>query len=388
MAYPNPYSRVWLDTVIQERPTREALRQQYIGLEYFPMKRVWEYQVVWDIMMSGNRQAGIYAHDGTPIPGQGYDYKSMMSDVSHIMASRTINPNTVLQLRQAGELSVHNTLTRSHRARLLSEIVDKIGECQDRVESTIEYLCMQALQGTITWPPVDDDGNAISNPPAPWGNVGISLDLGFRSTFVQDATSLTGWNSETGGQYVWSNTTSSTPRADLDVISTLYRETTGMSMEGATLLMSYTMLRYLGKNAELLKWVHDTTNGGYNPSLLSENEVRKIIQTELGWNIRLYDAIWTYQSGIGNTSGPTTENQVRFLPRGKVIIIPQGILGEGNSSFAVAPDIGAPNGENMGLYTWSDGIEKPPWTREVGCGIHGFPLLKSTTELFIFSALS
>ena len=388
MAYPNPFSRVWMDTVIKENPTREALRQQYIGLEFFPMKRVWEYQVVWDIMLSGNRMAGIYAHDGTPIPGQGYDFKSMMSDVMHIMASRTINPNTVLQLRQMGELSVHNTLMTSHRQRLLAEIAKKIGECQDRVESVIEYLCMQTLQGSITWPPKDDDGNVIANAPAAWGNVSFTLDLGFRSGFNQDATTLTGWQSEAGGQKVWSDTTNATPRHDLDLINTYYQETTGIPMEGATILMSRTMLRYLGKNAELLKWVHDTTNGSYAPNFLDPTALERVFQTELGYNIRTYDAIWTYQSNIGNTSGPVTENQVRFWPRGKIAIIPKGVLGGGNASFAVAPDIGAPNGENLGLYSWSTGKDEPPWTRSVGCGIHGFPMLKSSTEIFILSALS
>jgi len=388
MAYPNPYSRVWLDAVIEENPTRQALKQGYIGNEFFPMKRVWEYNVVWDIMLSGNRLAGVYSHDGVPIPGQGYDYKSMMSDVSHVMASRTVNPNTVLQLRQMGELSVHNTLVRSHRQRLLEEIATKMGECQDRCESVLEYLAMQALQGTINWPPTDDDGVAITSAPAAWGNVTFALDLGFRAAFKTAATTLTGWNSEAGGQVIWSTTATSTPRHDLDLINTHYQETTGISMDGATILMSRTMLRYLGKNAELLKFVYDSTNGGYAPNFLDPKMVRNIFETELGYNIRIYDAKWTYQSNIGNTSGPVTENQVRMLPRGKVIIIPPGVLGAGNASMAVAPDIGAPNGENLGLYTWSDGIDKPPWTREVGCGIHAFPMIKSATELYVFDALS
>ena len=378
-----------MDGVIEENPTRQALKQGYIGQEFFPMKKVNEYQVVWDIMLSGNRLAGMYAHDGTPIPGQGYDFKQMMSDVAHIMASRTINPNTLLQLRQIGELSVNNTFVRNARQKLVEEVAMRLGECQDRCESVLEYLAMQALQGTISWPPVDDDGNAITNPPASWGNVAIaSLDLGFNSNFVQDATTLVGWNSEAGGQIIWSTTGTATPRHDLDVINTYFQETTGIPMDNATILMSRTMLRYLGKNAELLKYVHDTTNGGYSPNFLDPSMVERIFQTELGYNIRTYDAKWTYQSNIGATSGPTTENQVRFLPRGKVIIIPQGVLGAGNASMAVAPDVGAPNGDRMGLYTWSTELDEPPWTRKVGCGIHAFPMLKSSTEIFVFDALS
>lgn len=389
MAYPNPFSRVWLDSYIQENPTTQALKQRYIMKDFFPFKRVNEYSVVWDIMLSGNRMAGLYAHDGVPIPGQGYDYKQMMSDVTHIMASRTIKPSTLLELRQIGELSVHNTFVRSHRQRLLEEIGKMVTDCQDRVESVIEYLCTQALTGTIVWPPVDDTGTAISNPPASWGNVAIaSLDLGFRSTFKQAATTLSGWNSESGGGVAWSTTATSTPRHDLDVINTLFEETTGISMDNATILMSRTMLRYLGKNAELLKFVYDTTNGGYAPNFLEPSQVEKVFQTELGYNIRTYDAKWTYPSNIAATATAPTENQVRFLNRKWVIIIPQGVLGEGNADFAVAPDLGAPNGENLGLYSWSHALEKPPWTREVGCGIHGFPRLKSSQEIFVFDALN
>jgi hypothetical protein len=378
-----------MDTFIQENPTTESLKQRYIMRDFFPFKRVNEYNVVWDIMLSGNRLAGLYAHDGTPIPGQGYDFKQMMSDVTHLMASRTIKPAVLLELRQIGELSVHNTFVESHRQRLLEEIGKMITDCQNRVEGVIEYLCTQALTGTIDWPPVDDSGVAISNPPASWGNVAIaSLDLGFRSTFKQAATTLSGWNSESGGGYAWSDTTNSTPRADLDVINTLFEETTGISMDGATILMSRTMLRYLGKNAELLKYYEQTSGGGYGGRFLDPSQVERIFETELGYKIRTYDAKWTYPSDIGATATAPTENQVRFLNRKWVIIIPQGVLGEGNASFAVAPDLGAPNGENLGLYSWSHGLEKPPWTREVGCGIHGFPMFKSSQELFVFDALN
>jgi len=388
MPYPNPFSKVWMDGVIEENPTRQALKQGYIGQEFFPMKAVPDYKLVWDIMLSGNRLAGIYAHDGTPIPGQGYDFKQMMSDISHIMASRTINPNTLLQLRQIGELSVNNTFVRSARQKLIEEVAKRLGDCQDRCEAEMEYLCMQALQGTITWPPVDDTGTAITAPPASWGNVSLSVDLGFRSVFKQAATTLTGWQSEAGGGAVWSTTASATPRHDLDLINTYFQETTGIPMDGATILMSRTMLRYLGKNAELLKFVYDTTNGGYAPNFLEPKAVQRVFQTELGYNIRTYDAKWTYQSNIGATATAPTENQVRFLPRGKVIIIPQGVLGAGNASMAVAPDVGAPNGDRLGLYTWSTELSEPPWTRKVGVGIHAFPLLHSSTEIFVFDALS
>ncbi len=119
---PNPFGRRWMDTALEKRPTRPAIQQKYIGLEYFPMRRVWDYELTWDLIKSANHLAGLYAHDGIPIPGNDPDYEQVIADIMHIMANRIIKPNVVMKLRQAGELSVHNTLVRSIRQKLLGHV--------------------------------------------------------------------------------------------------------------------------------------------------------------------------------------------------------------------------------------------------------------------------
>ena len=383
----NPFSRTWMDAALEKRPTRQAIRQNYIGLTLFPLRRVWEYELTWDLVKSANHLAGIYAHDGVPIPGNDPDYETLVSDVMHLMASRIISPGTVMKLRQAGELPVNNTLVRSARSKLLAEIGGKLGSTQDEIEGQIEYLCMHALQGSITWPPQTWAGAAITPAPAYWGDVTFMKSMGYPANFTQAATTLAGHNARAGGGLAWSNTASN-PILDLEVIAEYINEQTGLDAWGADIYMSRTTLSYMAQNALVLQWIRGT----YGPpaagltGFINQADLKDYIATKLGYNIHLYDAQWTYESGLSSPTGPT-ETRIKFLKEGRLIILPKGTVGNGATEFASAPDLGAPDGERLGLYTWSDQMSRPPWTTEVGSGIHGFPIMKAIEGIFIFSAL-
>ena len=381
--YPNPLTRAWLDAAIQARPTKAALKQQYIGSEYFPLRPVQDYELTWDVIGSGNRMAGIYAHDGVPVPGDDYDYSQKMADVVNVMASRVVDNKTVMVLRDAGEPAVENNATlKSVRQRHLDKLAEKVANADDEVDAVMEYMALQALQGSITWPPLSATGIPIVNPPASWGGVSFTLSMGFRANFIQNISTLAGWNARAGGGLAWTNNASN-PVLDLEVIAELMQETTGMSMMGATAIMSRSVLSRLAFNTTVLTWVRGTIGpAGGNLNFIDVGELKNFITTKLGWNIRIYDSIWTYPSNLGGAGGPT-ENHVKFLPEGKMIVIPKGAL-EGNAFFATAPDPGSDNSWNTGKYTWVYRMPTPPWTTEIGVGLHGFAVLKSAREIACF----
>jgi len=387
MAFPNPLNRVWMDRALEKRPTRQAIKQSYMGLEFFPLHEVYEYTILVDLVKSGNRLAGLYDHQGVPIPGHGYDFESKLMTVMNIMASRILTTETVQKLREAGELSVNNSITKSQRARWLGKVTEALGESEDEVDATVEYLCMQALQGTINWPPRTEAGVTIASRPDYWGNITVALSLGWPAGFIQNATTLTGHGGRTGGLTVWSNA-ASTPIVDLEVISQYVREQTGLNARGGKVLMSENLLTYLGGNASILEWLKTYNFMGQDGKYADYQMLKDAIQTKLGWNITLYDAQFTYerQSTLGSTSG-ITEDRIRFLPPSKVIIIPPGVTGGEDAYFATAPDPGPDAGFNTGKYTWSVREERPPWTAEVGIGIHGWPIMKQH-GIFVLNALA
>lgn len=380
--FPNPLTRAWLDTAIQARPTKASLKQQYVGLKYFPLRPVQDYEITWDVINSGNRIAGIYDHHGVPIPGDDYDYAQKMADIVNIMASRVIDTKTVMVLRDAGEPAVENNATlKSVRQRHLDKVAEKVANADDEVEAVIEYLCLQALQGTITWPPVDDTGAAIVNPPASWGGVSFALSMGFRANFIQNISTLSGWGGRAGGGLNWKNVAAK-PIQDMEVIAELMQRTTGMSMTNAKVITSRSTLSWLAFNTDILTWVRGTFGPANNLGYIDVEALKTFIATKMGWNIELYDAIWTYPSSLGSGSG-VTENQVHFLKEGKMIVIPNGAL-DNAAYFATAPDPGQDNTWQTGKYTWTYRAPTPPYTQEIGVGLHGFPILKTSQEIACF----
>ena len=384
----SPFSRTWMDAALEKRPTKPSIQQNYMGHTFFPLKRVWEYELTWDLVKAANHLAGVYAHDGVPIPGNDPDYENLATDVMHMMASRIISPGIVMKLRQAGELPINNQLVRSARARLLTHIGTRLASCQDEIEAEAEYLCMHALQGEIRWPPRNWDESAITPAPAYWGDVAFVMSMGYGATFTQDASTLVGHNARAGGGAVWSDYTNSNPILDLEVIAEYINEQTGLNAWGAKILMSRTLLSHMAQNAQVLRWIRGDTGSPPDSMtrFINQADLKAYIQTKLGYEIVLYDSQWTYESNLSSASGPT-ETRIKFLKEGRCIILPQGVVGSGITYFATAPDLGAPDGENLGLYTWSAGMDRPPWTTEVGAGIHGFPIMKMTEGIFILDAL-
>jgi len=365
------------------------IQQSYLWPELFPLKRVNAYKISWDMKRHQSHLAGIYAHDGTPYPGQDSDYLSRAQDIMHVMAARTLHPNTIMQLRDIGELGVadNSSLAQRTKSTVMEKVMEKTATCQDEVEAVLEYLAMQAITGTIVWPPT-----GISPAPSYWGNVSLpagGLSMGFRSNFVQAASTLVGANSRAGTQVPWGTVATANPVKDLEVIAELIEETTGLNAWNSTLIMSRGILSLMAEHSSTLQWIRGT-NGPAPDSqqgLLDMSALKTSIQTRLGYNIRLYDAQWTYGSSQNSQTGKT-ETRVRFMDRKYILIIPNGAISGGLTYMACAPDLGAPNGENLGLYTWTWKDDRPPWTHEMGCGIHAWPVIKDSESIFLFDCLN
>jgi hypothetical protein len=374
------------------------IKQGYLWTKYFPMKTVYDFELTWDYIQAANPLAGLYSHDGVPIPGTDTDYEQRLVDISHVMASRTINQNTVMKLRQAGELrmSSGNSLVKSIRQRYLGKVAEKLASCQDEVDGTMEYLSMAALQGSIAWPPTTAAGGAIANPPASWGNIAFTLSMGFRANFVQDVSTLVGWNSKAGAQVIWSTVATANPIKDFQVIRELINKTTGLSARNATVIMGSDILSLMAENTEVLRWIRGTQGPAIESTqkFIDTNLLEDALKTRLGWNIETYDARWTYPtaSTLGSESG-VTHNLIEFLKTGKVIIIPEGALSDGYSYMASAPDMAGnmasgKDPDSGGLYTWSKQMDVPPWTAVMGVGCHCFPILKTVEEIFVLDVLN
>lgn len=379
--FPNPLTTQFLDKAVKERPDTEAIRQNYLGLGLMPLKEVPDYELTWDIIKSQNHLAGIYGHDGVPIPGDDTDYEQMIADIINIMMNRVLDEQTVMVLRDPGEPSLRSRVVNAARTKAMRKLREKIAVCDDEVNATIEYLIMHALQGSITWPPTDNAGNPIVSAPAYWGNASFTLSMGFRANFIQNASTLVGWASRAGGGQNWQHA-SADPILDLEVISQLIVETTGMSMDGADIIMSRGVLSWLATRANVLTWFRGTDVG---QKFVDTSKLKDFLATRLGYNLRTYDARWTYSVPSTSTGGDA-ETFIKFLAEGKCIILPKGVLDGDRAYFATAPSKG--NGWRSGKYTWHVEQERPPWEEEVGVGIKGFPILKSVREVFVLDAFS
>jgi len=381
--YPNPLTTTFMDKAIKERPTKEAIKQSYIGLSILPMKDVPDYELTWDIIKHQNHLAGVYSHTGVPIPGDDPDFKQVMADVINIMAARVMDDQSVMVLRDPGEPSLRSNIVNSAKQKAMKQLANKIASADDEVEAVIEYLIMQSLQGSITWPPKDDDGNAIANTPAYWGDVSFTLSLGFRSAYTQNISTLAGWDGRSGGGYNWKHANAD-PMLDLEVLDGLFTKTSGLSMDGAKIIMSRSVLSYMATRPNVINWFKGTDSG---IKYIPVHELKDYIKLKTGFNIQTYDARWTYATPTKSASGQT-ENLVHFLKEGKMLVIPKGALGRDIAYFATAPTSGADDSYKPGKYTWAEKLKKPPWKWEVGVGIKGFPILKSVREIGVFDVFN
>lgn len=377
--FPNPLTTQYLDAAIQARPTSQAIRQSYIGLSLMPMKAVPDYELTWDIIRQQNHLSGIYAMTGAPIPGDGPDYEQLIADVVNIMGSRELDEQTVMTLREPGELSLQSRVLNAARSKARRKLREMLGQCDDEVDATIEYLIMHALQGSIVWPPRDASGSVIASIPAYWGDAVFTLSMGLRAALVQDISALSGHSARPGGGQNWKHA-SADPVLDLEVIAENTTELTGLNMEGAMLIMSRSVLSWMATRPNVLLWFRGAHEG---QKFINTAALKEFLESQLGYVVKLYDSKWTYSVPTASPSGPV-ESSIRFLKEGRMLVIPKAALGSDTAYFASPPTSGPEDAYNPGKYTWALKEKRPPWSWDLGVGIKGFPILKTSQEIGVY----
>lgn len=375
--HPNPLSLRYVTGVVETRPDHKAWRSQYMGLSLLPARDVPGYKLTWDVVQSENNLAGIYAINGRPVPGSEMLFAQKFAEMLNVMSARVLHPDDVSILREPGELAVSRTgkgLVEAAQRNLNKKIAD----IDNEVDAQVEYMIMHALQGQIVWPPVDAGGNAIATPMPQWGNTQITINFPLRTSFVQDVTTLVGYQSRTGGAMAWDDA-GSTPLVDLEVVAQLINKTTGLRGHNATIIMNDEILSYLCFNTSILAWIQGTEKG---TNYIAPADLQGLIQTKIGYKIKLYDAAWTYRTNLDSSEGPTV-NSVPFLGRGKLLIIPDG------ADLGYWADGPSPDGRyQSGKYNWLVKEDEPPWETRVGEGRVGFPIPEHFDSIFVLDVFS
>ncbi len=394
--YPNDMlTPTFLMGAIQERPNRSAIRMSYIGETLFPRRDVPERRLTWDSMVSENNLAGFYSIKGQAVPGSDVMFSQHYADLIDVKASRYLDADIVAAVRDAGMPAViknagDSFMVRSLQERVANHIRESLAWCDDAVDAQLEYMAIGAITNNLVWPPKDADGNSLADTDLmPHWNSELELNVSFglKSEFQQDASSLSGYKSRTGGGVAWTNA-SADPVLDLEVIAEYMVEETGIDPYGAKIIMSRSTLSRIAFLPNVLRWLTGytpvggtggaaATNAVAAPTYANVSAVKDFIQTKLGYEIVTYDAQWTYRS-LNKSTGVETVKRVKFLPEGKVIILPR--------DFEVGFMAQAPHESQVGWVNgkapWLWESEKPPIQREMGVNTVAFPIVQYPAEIF------
>lgn len=378
--WPNPLTPMFLRKYVEERPTTEDIRQKRIGLSLLPMDEVEEWELTWDVIEAENELAGIYAHEGIPIPGDDILFRQMAADIMNIMATRVVKESDVMTLRDPGDPGLHSG-SRAAYKRSAKRVRRLMNWCDNVVENSIEYLIMKALQGTIVWPPQTAAGAAIPVFQKQWGRVTFTLVYPFLAAFIQNVSTLAGWPhpitgvARPGGGLVWTNP-ASLPITDIEVMLELMQETTGIDYSGGVAIMSRRVMSYLASNVSVINWVQTTEKG---TAFVSTKAFKEFMSTKFDLNFRFYDGQWTYRTNLDAAAGPTI-NRIRYLNEGVMIVLPPG---EPVGNMATGPAKAKAYGK--GKYTWMVDDDEPPFDTRMGVGIKAFPMIYRPREIGVFN---
>jgi hypothetical protein len=346
-------------------------------------------------MKSENNLAGIYDPRGRAIPGDELLYNTLIANLVDIKASRTLESWSVQQLRDAGMPHIYKQGGSSHimagiQQRLKAHINKRLAWCNEAVDAQIEYFAMQALQGSITWPPTANDGSAISPAMPHWNaTMTFTVPMGLPSAQNQAATTLTGYDpgsgAATGGGAVWSDFTNADPILDLETINEYMAKTFGVGMRGGTIYLSTVDLRNMSRCSNVLDWFVGTNKEQTGArAFVDQGDLINTLKTNMGWTIKTYDAQWTHRANDPMKS-PTVQ-RVDFLTQGKILILPPGGAVGG---MMTAPIESEPGGAWVyGKMGWSHQDDTaPPWDITLGVNAVAFPRF-SHYDWFVLDTLN
>lgn len=371
--------------ILQKQPDegRLGFRQRYIQPTMAPFENVWTRTVLAQRAKAQNPMAGWYSPKGEAIPATGIGYDQFLMNLQDVKAADIIDPDMLKDIIDIGELATFNasstSMSKAKAATVMRELSKKITFCNDQIDTAMEYMFVNALQNDLRWPPTDDDGNAISNPPDYWNsnNHSGTFPYPLEANKVQDITALVDLDGNNPGatiRTVWSDASADILGA-IRVIRQLMLETYAIDLVGGTMMMATITRDHFLANTGMLNFlagVNKEQTGARQ--FISDDELRSTLQTTGDMNIQRYDSFWTYTTDPTNPNGDQTVNRVKFLKPGKVIFMPRGGVGATMGTVPLKTGPGANATWAPGKFTWSWENPKPNYDQQVGVNVVSWPL--------------
>ena len=389
----NPLTPRFLFKVLEERPNegKRGYRQQYLQPKMAPFKDFYERNILLEKTVEESNIAGLYAPDGQALPVGDPLFSTMALSLQDVKSTRHIHPAIVEKIRDAGELALFNAgntgVSKRNKAAIMAEIGTKMGKCDDDVDVTLEYFTLRALLGSIPWPPTDNDGSAVSNPPPHW-NAKYSGTWTFPlpTEMNQDVASLVDYNGDaaTAGQKkYWSDATADII-GQFRHVNQIGVENQAISYRNGIVIGAQSTLDLLAQNTAIKNFIlgSDLTQTG-SRQFVDNDTLDKFVKTNLGYTFMPYDAFFTYQTQV--LGSPATKTAVRFLPKNKIIIIPPGGAG---LVMGTAPIEHADEQWRPGKMPWSFKDPKPNYNREVGVNTIAWPVFTQEIKHFVLTVLA
>ena len=395
----NPLHPVYIEEVLEEKPTLNDIIGPRLGERFFPLRAQEHYSVAWERFKRWTPMAGLYDfQDRAEVFGE-LPSQRMMTDIMHWAARETIDPREATSSLTkfegpAGDIDygtgVHAETAAQKDARL---VANKVRLMNEAIENSMEYVRMQLLQGHITWPPRNADGSAIAaaDMPRQFGQVAINfaasmlaadattLDGGFK----QLATTLVGVAGEAGTQVAWDNSTTGDVFADVVLIEDLLNHRRNLEFSGMSMIMAKRVMMEAAKQTA----VRDVLLGASADRVrIGQSQIRDEMVALWGIDVEYNQSKWQYvaKGDWGKSYDEVEPSSIQFIPTGRVLIVPKGPLGE----LITAPAPGPAYTFATNLYYWYQSQMQPPWNRELGLGLWAWPVMKYTDQHFIFDAWS
>lgn len=385
----------YLMGLIADRQDFGLERQKYIGKSYFPRKNFPEQTVLWETIQRENRLAGIFSSKGKAIPGDDLGFGQAFAKLVWIKAAKYLDPDIVSKIKAPGMVAVYKAGESAFPImgmadRVAAKVKEYLEFIDDQLAAQEEYFALQAMQGELNWPPLGEDGKPLGVVMPEWNaDEKLNIKWPFVEKFQQDISTLkgvpalAGQTDRAGTGYYWNNA-SANPRHDLEVIADMMLELKSVDAENADLIMSRKVLSYMAELANIQRWIVGVNYESVNAGMAADiAKVKEKIKTMFGYEIKLYDAKWTYLNGVDST-GKEIVKSVRFLPPWRMLVVPRG---ETFGVMAQAPHEDQNNNWVYGPNVWVYTDPRPPREREMGIENICFPLMQQPEGVGVFQVM-
>lgn len=379
-------NNTYFHKVLETRPpkSKTAPGQRFIHQQLFPWYDFGERDILMARDKGSNQLATPYGPEGQPQPPPKEGGEQQLVTLIDFKAFDNVNPSIVQQDRVLGEMAVSGTLKSAgiFRQKVRDAVSKMVIKNANRLDNVLELVAIGALKNSFLWPPTDDNGNTISNPPNYWAtNIGeTNWVFGLPTNLNQDLASLVDRNGDaasTDQKKYWSEA-SADIIGTLDVMDQICRQLHGFSIRKGTILCRSTLLSHIIKNTAILNLLRGTTFEQQGArAYITTPELENFFVEGLGYTFMDYDTYWTYETGKSK-SADHSSTIVHYLKENEIIILPPGNLG-GNAMMGTCPIEHQDEQWRPGIMPWMLRDPRPPFNREAGVHTVAWPVFEYLT---------